>query len=87
MSQKNKKINYRKKTKKLIHELLNPQEETCTHENITREEDSHYGVNGYISVTEGYNICNDCKKRQFFRERRTEQLGLYDNHKSGFYSQ
>jgi hypothetical protein len=91
MSQKTKKqpkeIDYREKTKKLIHEFLNPQEETCNHENITRDEFSHYGIGGNVGVTEGYNTCNKCKKKQFFREMRTAQLGLYNEHKSGFYSQ
>lgn len=85
-----KEIDYREKTKKLIHEFsdqyLRQNKDICKHENTIREENSHYGLGGYVGVTEGYNICKDCKKRQFFREMRTEQLGLYDNHKSGFYS-
>lgn len=90
MNQTNNSIDYREKTKKLVHEIF-CNSEICKHENITREENSHfaYGETRYtphVDVTEGYNICNDCKKRQFFREMRTEQLGLYNNHQSGFYS-
>lgn len=88
---KSKKIDYRKKTKKLIHEIFHPEEEKCKHTSFTREENSHYGYGetrytSAVSVIEGYNICNNCKKKQFFREMYTKQLGLYNEHKSGFYS-